>query len=333
MSCAIGTKYKAERSRLMSKHTLKAVFSMPDDIFYGNNASTNVCVMIWEAGKPHDSSVSTFFGFCKDDGFVKRKKLGRIDAFGKWDKIKNEWLKLYREREEKEAMSTKAKVKCTDEWLCEAYMKTDFSKLTDHDFEMSILDYLSYRVKNNPERVFSQTYNASNSAHINKDIIYDEFKVEDIFIIQNGKGVTKDEIADFPGAIEAIQSGADNNAVLGKLDEEYCNQSKYKIIREQCLSVARSGTSGYVAYHETPCVIGDSAKALLLKDKSKASIYVYIYLRTVLMANKYKYAYGRKVTEKKYYKDTIVLPITKVGVPDWNYMEDYIKQLPYGDRL
>ena len=333
MSCAIGTKYKAERSRLMSKHTLKAVFSMPDDIFYGNNASTNVCVMIWEAGKPHDSSVSTFFGFCKDDGFVKRKKLGRIDAFGKWDKIKNEWLKLYREREEKEGMSTKAKVKCTDEWLCEAYMKTDFSKLTDHDFEMSILDYLSYRVKNNPERVFSQTYNASNSAHINKDIIYDEFKVEDIFIIQNGKGVTKDEIADFPGAIEAIQSGADNNAVLGKLDEEYCNQSKYKIIREQCLSVARSGTSGYVAYHETPCVIGDSAKALLLKDKSKASIYVYIYLRTVLMANKYKYAYGRKVTEKKYYKDTIVLPIIKVGVPDWNYMEDYIKQLPYGDRL
>lgn len=46
MSCAIGTKFKNERTRLMNKHTLKAVFSMPDDIFYGNNASTNVCVMI-----------------------------------------------------------------------------------------------------------------------------------------------------------------------------------------------------------------------------------------------------------------------------------------------
>ena len=51
------------------------------------------------------------------------------------------------------------------------------------------------------------------------------------------------------------------------------------------------------------------------------------------MANKYKYAYGRKVTEKKYYKDTLVLPIVKPGVPDWKYMNDYIKQLPYGDRL
>lgn len=333
MSCAIGTKYKAERARLMSKHTLKAVFSMPDDIFYGNNASTNVCVMVWEAGKPHDSSVSTFFGYCKDDGFVKRKKLGRIDAFNKWEKIKNEWLMLYREKEEREGLSTKAKVKCTDEWLCEAYMKTDFSKLTDDDFEKSILDYLSYEIKNNPERVFSNTDMHSKAVKLKKKVKYEEFKVQDIFRIQNGRGVTKDEIAEFPGNIEAIQSGAENNAVLGKLDEEYCKQSHYQIIKEPCLSVARSGTAGYVAYHETPCVIGDSAKALILKDKSKKSIYVYMYLRTVLMANKYKYAYGRKVTEEKYYKDTIVLPVVKKGAPDWKYMEDYIKQLPYGDKL
>lgn len=52
----------------------------------------------------------------------------------------------------------------------------------------------------------------------------------------------------------------------------------------------------------------------------------------MLIANKYKYAYGRKVT-KKYYKDIIVLPATQSGVSDWKYMEEYIKQLPYGDRL
>lgn len=49
------------------------------------------------------------------------------------------------------------------------------------------------------------------------------------------------------------------------------------------------------------------------------------------MANKYKYAYGRKVTEKKYSHDIIVLPVTYDVLPD--YMEDYIKQLPYGCRL
>jgi type I restriction-modification system DNA methylase subunit len=74
MSCAIGTKFKETRRRLFKKHTLKAVFSMPDDMFYSNNASTNVCVMVWEAHKSHDAAKTTFFGYYKDDGFVKAKK-------------------------------------------------------------------------------------------------------------------------------------------------------------------------------------------------------------------------------------------------------------------
>ena len=47
-------------------------FSMPDEFFYPT--VTNVCVMVWEAHTPHDSSQETFFGYCKDDEFVKRKK-------------------------------------------------------------------------------------------------------------------------------------------------------------------------------------------------------------------------------------------------------------------
>ena len=147
MSCAIGTKFKEERERLFKKHTLKAVFSMPDDIFYANNASTNVCVMVWEAHKPHDSSQNTFFGYYKDDGFVKAKKLGRIDKFHKWENIKKEWIALYREKDIKDGLTAKKPVKWNDEWLCEAYMETDYSKLTEADFEKTVRDYLSYLVK------------------------------------------------------------------------------------------------------------------------------------------------------------------------------------------
>lgn len=33
-------------------------------------------------------------------------------------------------------------------------------------------------------------------------------------------------------------------------------------------------------------------------------------------------------------KDTIIkLPVNENDNPDWNYMENYIKSLPYGDRL
>lgn len=145
MSCAIGTKFKEIRERIMKKHTLNAVFSMPDDIFYPT--ATNVCVMVWTAHMPHDSTQETFFGYCKNDGFVKRKKPGRIDAFGRWDGIRKEWLKLYRNRDVVDGLSARHCVGYEDEWLCEAYMQTDYSKLTQEDFQQTINDYLSYLVK------------------------------------------------------------------------------------------------------------------------------------------------------------------------------------------
>jgi len=145
MSCAIGTKYKEVRERLFKHHSLKAVFSMPDEIFYPTG--TNVCVMVWEAHKSHDSSKETYFGYCKDDGFVKRKKLGRVDVNNRWESIKKEWLRLYQNLEVKPGVSAKKCVTHLDEWLTEAYMKTDYSKITMEDFQSSVNDYLAYLVK------------------------------------------------------------------------------------------------------------------------------------------------------------------------------------------
>jgi type I restriction-modification system DNA methylase subunit len=148
MSCAIGTKFKEVRERLFKRHTLNAVFSMPNDIFYGNNAGVQVCVMVWEAHKAHNPAHNTFFGYYKDDGFVKAKKLGRIDKFSRWETIKKQWLELYRELDVKEGLTAKKAVNWNDEWLCEAYMETDYSQLTQADFQQTINNYLAYLVKN-----------------------------------------------------------------------------------------------------------------------------------------------------------------------------------------
>ena len=119
---------------------------MADDIFYPTG--TNVCVMVFEAHKPHDSSVKTFFGYYKNDGFVKRKKLGRVDAFGKWQDIKKQWLALYKNSEVLDGISSKHAVNHDDEWLCEAYMQTDYTQVGEKNFEDTIMDYAGYLVKN-----------------------------------------------------------------------------------------------------------------------------------------------------------------------------------------
>lgn len=118
---------------------------MPDEIFY--STGTNTCVMIWEAHTPHDVTEETFFGYYKDDGFVKRKKLGRIDAYNKWKNISKEWITLYKNRDIKLGLTSRHCVSYNDEWLCEAYMDTDYSKISEKDFQKTVNDYLAYLIQ------------------------------------------------------------------------------------------------------------------------------------------------------------------------------------------
>lgn len=182
--------------------------------------------------------------------------------------------------------------------------------------------------------------------YMNLDINqWKEFKLSAIFTIHNGKGITKEEIEENEGDFTVVQSGEENNGVLGKISREYCEKMDYTFCDEPCLTVARSGSAGFVSFQINGCVVGDSAKILLL-DKSIASTELYVFLQTLLTANRFKYAYGRKVTESKYMIDVVKLPIQRDSngtplidktkkysddgyIPDWKWMENYIKSLHY----
>ena len=155
---------------------------------------------------------------------------------------------------------------------------------------------------------------------------YKPFNVGDIFFITDGKGITRQEIKDHPGELAAIQSAATNNGIMGFIDEDYCRERNYSFTLEPCLTVARTGSSGYVTFQEHGCCVGDSAKLLLLKGKKKTKN-IYLYLRTILMANKYRYTFARKVTEENYLNDIIELPINEDDEIDYEYMENYIMQI------
>lgn len=148
INCALGNTCKAERERLMDNHTLEAVFSLPPELF-NPSASVPPCVMVWTAKIPHPTGKKTFFGYYREDGFVKRKKLGRIDAYGKWESIKSEWLNLYRYKQEKPGLSVLHSVTHNDEWCAEAYMETDYTNLSDADFERKIKEYIAFTFMNN----------------------------------------------------------------------------------------------------------------------------------------------------------------------------------------
>ncbi len=157
VAAAIGTSsiIAEEKKAMLENNTLEAVFTLPNEIFYPG-ASASACCMLFTLGKHHikaDGTINeTFFGYCKEDGFKKKKNLGRIEQFdennnSKWKVIEDEWLSLFNNKKVVDGKSSMAKVDGDDEWLCEAYMKTDYSTLTEEDFQETLNSYLAYLMK------------------------------------------------------------------------------------------------------------------------------------------------------------------------------------------
>lgn len=103
--------------------------------------------MLFQLGVPHNEKLPTFFGFYKNDGFVKKKNKGRVEKTN-WENTKKQWLNLFNYFDEKPGLSVKKCVSHSDEWLAEAYMETDYSKLTEQDFIQTIREYIAFKVKN-----------------------------------------------------------------------------------------------------------------------------------------------------------------------------------------
>ena len=52
-----------------------------------------------------------------------------------------------------------------------------------------------------------------------------------------------------------------------------------------------------------------------------------LFLKTMIVQQKIKFAYGYKFNEKRMQMQKIVLPINLNGQPNWDYMETYMLNL------
>ena len=119
--------------------------SMPDELFYPVGVIT--CIMVFTAHVPHSiNNKKTWFGYWKDDGFVKTKDRGRIDLNHRWPTIRDEWLDAFHNRKVIPGASVTRTVKADDEWCAEAYMETDYSTLTRERFEATLRQYAVHKL-------------------------------------------------------------------------------------------------------------------------------------------------------------------------------------------
>lgn len=131
-----------------------------------------------------------------------------------------------------------------------------------------------------------------------------------------------------------VGRSADNNGVAMKVDAVYTeNDELIEPYPAGCITVALGGslgstylqkepfyTSQNVSVLEFPKEVSDSAKLFLCTLIHNESLYKY-------------FPFGRELNTHIRTDFGFTIPVDSDGNPNWQFMEDYIKALPYGDRL
>lgn len=169
-----------------------------------------------------------------------------------------------------------------------------------------------------------KSINMSNKSSLNVDG-WSEFKLEDIFEIKKGKRLTKLDM--IPGDVNFVAAISDNNGIRQAIDAnpEYINNGN-------CITVNYNGSVGEAFYQKDQFWASDDVNILYSKNW-EMNKYNALFICTIIKQNKYRFGYGRKWTLDKMKKSIINLPIDSLGNPDFTLMEEYIKKLPFGDKI
>lgn len=312
----------AIKQDILKRHTLKAVMSMPDELF-GDGASTVTCIVVFEAHKPHNASKSSWFGYFKNDGFEKIRNKGRVDYKKLYqNKIKKEWLSAYFNKTEKLGFSVLRNVSANDEWLVEAYMKTDYSALNKNLFEDSIKDYITYRFYNNLTKAISAKPKKSGEILFNTKK-WKSFTIDNLFNVMGSKTTPKRDLQEIGnGSYPYITTSSVNNGVEGFYDF-YTEEGNVLVID--------SAVKGVCSYQAQRFTASDHVEKLI--PKFELNPYIAMFFITLINLEGYRYSYGRKFNQIRIKETEIILPVDKNNEPDYEFMENYIKSLQYSDSI
>lgn len=159
-----------------------------------------------------------------------------------------------------------------------------------------------------------------------------EFAVGRIFNCNTTVLSIKDILDD--GNIPFVSRTAENNGIDG-----YVSVERSAITKGNCLTVGAEGI--YSFYQQKDFATGNKVYTL---RNDNISINHYMFIATILNKEDYKYSYGRARIKSKLEEEIIKLPIKYNNdntpvidenrtysdegyIPDWQFMEDYIKSL------
>lgn len=154
---------------------------------------------------------------------------------------------------------------------------------------------------------------------------------KDIFTeIEQCKCKNASGLLEYGDEIDYIGAKKNEGGVMYKVKHNSALETKGNCIVLICDG---QGSVGYSNYRKDDFI---GSTTLSVGRNPNINMYNGLFLVTVLDCERYRFSFGRKY-RTNLDKLKIKLPSKEVGnrkkEPDWNYMEEYIKKLPFGDIL
>ena len=146
-----------------------------------------------------------------------------------------------------------------------------------------------------------------------------EFRIGDLFEIKLSKNDLKIEECN-TGSTPLISAGNENNGIVG-----YINKEHFEVFPANSITVDMFGK----VFVQTKdfCAVSHGRVNILI-PKYTLSLPTLFFIASVLQREiKDKFDFANMCTSKKISKQNLLLPIIFSGSPDWQYMEDYMKNV------
>lgn len=150
------------------------------------------------------------------------------------------------------------------------------------------------------------------------ELNWGEFKIIDIFTISPGVRLTKADMIE--GNTPFIGATDSNNGITTFCGNDNASRDN------NVLGVNYNGSIVENFYHPYSALFSDDVKRLHLKD-TEGNKYIYLFIKQCILKQKSKYEYGYKFNGERMKDQIILLPICDNGTPDYNFMEEYMKQM------
>ena len=186
-----------------------------------------------------------------------------------------------------------------------------------------------------PENIPGWIYSVSLSDLDNKDAsvvsgvtpylevnAWQPFRLSHLFSLQKGKRLTKANM--IAGLLPFIGAIDGNNGISAAIAAEPHHPGN-------TLTVSYNGSVGEAFYQPNPYRCSDDVNVLYPNFPMTPAIGLFI--ATIIRQEKYRFNYGRKWHLERMEQSEIRLPVDAEGNPDWTFMENYIKTLPFSSQV